>query len=69
MKELKEIAVCTTPFMVVAMMLFPFFAIVGGSTDPFMWERPDRVFYFTCTTVFGFMLLFRIQYARKYGHD
>jgi hypothetical protein len=65
MKELKEILVCTTPFAVVALMLFPFFAIVGGDTDPFMWERPDRVFYFICTVTFGIMLLGRVIYVRK----
>jgi hypothetical protein len=65
MKELKEILVCTTPFMVAAMMLYPFMAIVGADTDPFMWERSDRAFYFVCTVVFGIMLLARIVYVRK----
>lgn len=65
MKVVKEIAVCVTPFMVTATMLYPFFAILGASTDPFVWDRADRGFYFICTIVFGFMLLTRVQYARE----
>ncbi len=65
MKELKEIVVCTTPFMVAAVLLFPFVAIVGGSTDPFTWERNDRMFYFIWTVVFGGMLLARVTRTRK----
>lgn len=65
MKEFKEILVCTVPFMVSSMMLYPFMAIVGGSTDPFLWERPDRMFYFICVVTFGLMLLARVQFTRK----
>lgn len=66
MKELKEMLVCITPFMVSAMLLYPFIAIVGGSTDPFLWERTDRLFYFICTVAFGFGLLHRLQYVAKW---
>jgi hypothetical protein len=69
MKVVKEILVCTTPFMVASMMLYPFMAIVGGSTDPFMWERTDRMFYFVCTVAFGLMLLSRVQYVSKWSND
>jgi len=65
MKELKEILICTTPFIVTAILLYPFMAIVGASTDPFMWQREDRMFYFICTVTFWWGLLYRVQYARK----
>ena len=61
MKELKEILVCTTPFIVAAVLLFPLLAIVGGNTDPFFWQREDRVFYFICTVCFGMMLYSRVR--------
>jgi hypothetical protein len=60
MKELKEILVWTTPFIVSALLVYPFMAIVGANFDPFMWERHDRVFYFICVVVFGIMLLGRL---------
>lgn len=66
MKEMKEIMVCVAPFMVSAMLLYPFIAIVGGSTDPFLWERHDRVFYFICIVAFGTALLSRLQYVAKW---
>ena len=65
MKELKEILVCITPYMVVSMLLYPLLAIVGGSTDPFMWERHDRVFYFICTVCFGYALFCRVRGVAK----
>jgi hypothetical protein len=65
MKELKEILVCTTPFVVAAVLLYPFMAIVGANTDPFMWERHDRMFYFICVVVFGIMLLGRLMALPK----
>ena len=65
MKELKEILICTTPFVVAAVLLYPFMAIVGANFDPFMWERADRMFYFTCTMTFGAALIYRVQYVRK----
>ena len=61
MKVLKEIFICTIPFMVSALMLYPFMAIVGANTDPFMWQREDRMFYFICTVTFGFMLFNRVR--------
>ena len=65
MKQLKEICICTVPYMTAAVLLFPFIAIVGGSTDPFMWERVDRMFYFICIVGFGSALLSRLLYVSK----
>jgi hypothetical protein len=65
MKELKEILVCTTPFIVSALLLYPFMAIVGADFDPFMWERHDRMFYFICAVTFGIMLLGRLMVLPK----
>ena len=61
MKQLKEILTCTTPFMVAAILLFPLLAIMGGNTDPFLWGREDRVFYFICTVCFGYALFYRVK--------
>jgi len=66
MKALKEMVLCTTPFIVAAILLYPFMAILGGGTDPFLWERHDRAFYFICTTCFGVMLLIRVV---NHGRD
>jgi hypothetical protein len=60
MKELKEILICTTPFIVSALLLYPFMAIVGADFDPFMWERPDRFFYMVSSVCAGVMLLVRV---------
>ena len=68
MKEIKEILVCITQFMVSAIMVFPFMAIVGANTDPFMWERTDRMFFFICTGLFGWALFMRVDFARKDEH-
>jgi hypothetical protein len=65
MKELKEILICTSPFMVAAALLYPLMAIVGASTDPFMWQREDRMFYFICTVTFGYALFIRVRSASK----
>ena len=65
MKELKEILVCTTPFMVAALLLYPLMAVVGANTDPFMWQREDRMFYFICTVTFGLMLFNRVRSVSK----
>ena len=65
MKELKEILACTMPFIVSALMVYPFMAIVGANLDPFMWERHDRMFYAICTVTFGLMLFNRVRYVRK----
>ena len=65
MKELKEILICTTPFVVTAVLLYPLLAIMGGNTDPFMWQREDRVFYFICTVCFGWALFCRVRVVSK----
>jgi len=65
MKEMKEILICTTPFMVAAALLYPLMAIVGANTDPFMWQREDRMFYFICTVTFGLMLFNRVRSVSK----
>jgi hypothetical protein len=66
MKELKEILICTTPFVVAAVLLYPMMAIVGADTDPFMWQREDRMFYFITSLSLGGMLWLRVNYARKW---
>jgi len=68
MKEMKEILVCTVPFIVAALLVYPFVAIIGGNTDPFMWERNDGMFFFICTITFGIGLLFRVLYVREGEH-
>ena len=65
MKEIKELTLCVVPFMLAAMVLFPFLAIMGGSTDPFVWQREDRVFYFICVVCFGYAMYCRIRIAGK----
>ena len=62
MTRLKELVWCVLPFMVSALVLFPFLAIMGGGTDPFVWERADRVFYFICVVVFGLALFRRVTF-------
>jgi hypothetical protein len=61
MKELKAIAVCVVPFIVAALLLYPFMAIVGANFDPFMWERHDRFFYMVSSVCAGVMLLVRVM--------
>jgi hypothetical protein len=65
MKELKVILVCIVPFIVSALMVYPFMAIVGADTDPFMWERHDRMFYAIATGLYGWALFLRVDFARK----
>ena len=65
MKELKAILVCIVPFVVAALLLYPFMAIVGADFDPFMWERDDRVFYFILSVGFGIMLLVRVMHVEE----
>ena len=65
MKEMKEILICTMPFVVTAILLYPLLAIMGGNTDPFMWQREDRVFYFICTVCFGWALFSRVRHVHK----
>lgn len=65
MREIKEMALCVTPFVVSALLLYPLMAVVGANTDPFMWQREDRMFYFICTVTFGLMLFARVRSVRK----
>ena len=65
MKELKEMALCVTPFIVSAVLVYPFMAIVGANTDPFMWQRDDRMFYAISTALFGWALFMRISLVSK----
>jgi len=65
MKELKAILICIVPFVVAALLLYPFMAIVGADFDPFMWERNDRVFYFILSVGFGIMLLVRVMHVEE----
>jgi hypothetical protein len=60
MREIKEMTLCVAPFIVAAVLVYPFMAIVGADFDPFMWERVDRMFYVIGTGLFGFMLLGRL---------
>ena len=63
MKVLKEIAVCLTPFVMAALLLYPFMAIVGADFNPFMWGRDDRIFYMLASTASGLMLLVRVMHV------
>jgi hypothetical protein len=63
MKELKAIVVCVVPFVVAALLLYPFMAIVGANFDPFMWERADRFFYMISVGCSGTMLMLRVMHA------
>lgn len=65
MKQLKEMTLCTTPFIVSAVLVYPFMAIVGADFDPFMWERTDRMFYAICTGLFGWALFMRVSLVSK----
>ncbi len=65
MKETKEMTLCVVPFIVTALMVYPFMAIVGASFDPFMWSRDDRIFYGICSGLYGWALFMRINHARK----
>jgi hypothetical protein len=65
MKELKEMTLCVAPFIVAAVLVYPFMAIVGANLDPLMWERIDRVFYGIFTWVFGAMLFARLVTKEK----
>lgn len=61
MKEAREMTLCVVPFIVAALLVYPFMAIVGANFDPFMWERIDRMFYAISTGVFGAMLFARLM--------
>jgi hypothetical protein len=63
MKEIKEMALCVAPFIVSAVMVYPFMAIVGADFDPFMWERTDRFFFMISSVCAGLMLLARVMHV------
>lgn len=65
MKEAKELTRCVVPFIVAAMFVYPFMAIIGGDTDPFLWHRDDCIFYFVCVISFGFMMFARLLVLPK----
>jgi hypothetical protein len=65
MKELIAILVCIVPFVVAALLLYPFMAIVGADFDPFMWERADRWFYMISSSCAGLMLLVRVMHVSE----
>ena len=65
MKEIKEMTLCVTPFIVSAVLVYPFMAIVGADFDPFTWERTDRMFYAISTALFGWALFMRVSFATK----
>lgn len=65
MKVLKAIVVCVVPFIVAALVLYPFMAIAGANFDPFEWGRDDRVFYFILSVGFGIMLLVRVMHIEE----
>jgi hypothetical protein len=66
MKEIKAIGVCVVPFIVAALVLYPFMAIVGADFDPFMWERADRWFYMIASVGAGLMLLVRVLHVHMW---
>jgi len=66
MKEMKAILVCIVPFVVAALVLYPFMAIVGADFDPFEWERADRWFYMIASTGAGVMLLARVLHVHEW---
>ena len=63
MKEIKEITLCVVPFIVAAVLVYPFMAIVGADFDPFMWERTDRFFFMISSVCAGLMLLARVMHV------
>lgn len=65
MREIREMTLCVAPFIVSAVMVYPFMAIVGADFDPFMWHRDDRMFYAISTALFGWALFMRVSLAGK----
>lgn len=61
MKEMKTILLCVVPYVVAALMVYPFAAIVGASWDAFSWDRTDRIFFFICVAAAGTMMALRIN--------
>jgi hypothetical protein len=68
MKTLKEILFCITPFFVTAAAMYLVGSFVAASWDVAMWERSDRAFFGITAIVFGFSLLFRLDYGRKHDY-
>jgi hypothetical protein len=66
MKVAKEITICVVPFVIAALLLYPFMAIVGASFDPFMWERTDRFFFMISSVCAGLMLLARVMHVHEW---
>ena len=65
MKVIKEILTCVVPFIVAALVWYPFMAIAGANFNPFEWGRDDRVFYFILSVGFGIMLLVRVMHIEE----
>ncbi len=66
MREIKEMVFCVAPFVVTAATMYLLGAFVCASWDVSEWERNDRMFFGITTVVFGFALLHRLDYGRKY---
>lgn len=66
MKYVNEIILCTSPYMIVAGLIYPFAAIIGGAADPFTWVRTDREFFAACVFAFGSVLMTRLLYKRDF---
>lgn len=68
MREIKEMVFCVAPFMVTMAVMYLLGSFVSASWDVVEWERTDRVFFGFMSIVFGYALLFRLDYGRKYEH-
>jgi len=68
MKTLKEIVFCITPFVVTAATMYLLGSFVCASWNVAEWERTDRMFFGLTTVLFGFALMLRLDYGRKYEH-
>lgn len=66
MKSLKEIAYCVAPYVVTCAVMYLVGSFLSASWDVSEWERADRAFCAICATVFGTMLLIRLDLGRKY---
>ncbi len=66
MREIKEIVFCVVPFVVTAATMYLLGSFVSASWDVAVWERSDRAFFGITAVVFGFALLHRLDYGRKY---
>lgn len=66
MREIKEMVFCVAPFVVTMAVMYLLGSFVSASWDVVEWERTDRVFFGFMSVVFGYALLFRLDYGRKY---